>query len=59
LLIGDLLAFYVEPEVLALQAAAVGEVHLKIELHPSVRGVFVVHHAPPSSGTSYAVHPTS
>src|SRR5215211_3901188 len=58
LLLGDVLAFYVEPEVLALQATAVGEVHLEIELHPSVRGVFF-HRPPQSSQTSYDIHSTS
>src|SRR5215218_9781024 len=58
LLLGDVLAFYVEPEVLPLQATAVGEVHLEIELHSSVRGVFV-HRPPQSSETSYDIHSTS
>jgi uncharacterized membrane protein len=57
LLLGDVLAFYVEPEVLPLQATSVGEVHLEIELHSSVRGVFV--HLPPlSSEISYDIHST-
>src|SRR5215218_8550939 len=59
LLLGDVLAFYVEPEVLPLQATAVGEVHLEIELHSSVRGVFVHHRPPLSSETSYDIHSTS
>src|SRR5215218_2717619 len=61
LLLGDVLAFYVEPEVLSLQASPVGEVHLEVELHPPVRGGFVAHCSPPSSSqvsgcwASYAV----
>ena len=51
------LAFYVEPEVLSLQATAVGEVHLKIELYSSVCGVFV-YRPPLSSETSYDIHST-
>src|SRR5215207_4767529 len=58
LLLGDFLAFYVEPEVLPLQSTAIGEVHLEIELHSSVRGVFV-HRPPLSSETSYDIHSTS
>jgi hypothetical protein len=58
LLLADVLAFYVEPEVLPLQATSVGEDHLEIELHSCVRGVLV--HLPPlSSETSYDIHTTS
>ena len=43
LLVGDLLAVDVEAEALALDAAAVGELDLEVELHATINRVDRVH----------------